>query len=45
MKTLLTGIVFALGIVLSTQAFAMDTPSCPHLAWKNLHYVCQDLND
>ncbi len=45
MKTLLTGIVFAIGMVLATQAFAAyaaaDRTDCAHaVVVKNGHYVC-----
>jgi hypothetical protein len=40
MKTLLIGIVFAVGMVLATQAFASDATDCPHIVWKHGHYVC-----
>ena len=40
MKMLLIGIVFAVGIVLATQAFASDATDCPHIVWKHGHYVC-----
>jgi hypothetical protein len=40
MKTLVTGIAFAVGMVLATQAFAAESTDCPHIVWKNGHYVC-----
>ncbi len=43
MKTLLTGIAFAVGMVLATQAFAAyatDGTDCPHVVLQNGHYVC-----
>jgi hypothetical protein len=40
MKTLLTGIAFAVGMVLATQALAAEVTDCPHIVWKNGHYVC-----
>jgi hypothetical protein len=42
MKTLLVGIAFAIGLLFSSQAFAMDLPDCPNGAWKHGHYVCGD---
>jgi hypothetical protein len=40
MKTLLTSIAFAVGMVLATQALAAEVTDCPHIVWKNGHYVC-----
>jgi hypothetical protein len=40
MKTLLTSITLAIGMVLATQAFAAEVTDCPHIVWKNGHYVC-----
>jgi hypothetical protein len=41
MKTLLTGIAFAVGMVLlAIQALAAEVTDCPHIVWKNGHYVC-----
>jgi hypothetical protein len=40
MKTLLTGSIFAIGMVLATQAFAAEVTDCPRIVWKNGHYVC-----
>ncbi len=41
MKTLLTSIAFAVGIVFASQAFAADAVyDCSHVTWKNGHYVC-----
>jgi hypothetical protein len=40
MKALLIGITFAVGMVLATQAFAAEVTDCPHIVWKNGHYVC-----
>jgi hypothetical protein len=46
MKAFLTGIAFAVGMVLTTQAFASDnTSQCPHTTWKNGHYVCGDMRN
>ncbi len=44
MKTLLTGIAFAVGMVLATKAFAayaIDGTDCPHVVLQNGHYVCE----
>jgi hypothetical protein len=35
MKTLLTGIAFALVMAFTSQAFATDLPDCPKGAWKH----------
>jgi hypothetical protein len=43
MKTLLTGIAFAIAFVFASQAFAVELPDCPNGAWKNGHYVCGDI--
>jgi len=43
MKTLLIGIAFVVGMLLSTQAFADNGGRCPNMTWKNGHYVCGDL--
>jgi hypothetical protein len=44
MKTLLTGVAFALTIFFTSQAFAM--PYCPNAGtWKNGHFVCVDMDD
>ena len=43
MKTLLTGIAFALVMAFTSQAFATDLPDCPKGAWKHGHYVCEDI--
>ena len=41
MKALLTGIAFAVGMVLTTQAFAaVNSSQCPDGVMKNGHYVC-----
>jgi hypothetical protein len=40
MKILLTGIAFAVGMVLATQALAGEVTDCSHIVWKNGHYVC-----
>lgn len=40
MKTLLAGIVFAIGMVFASQAFALP---CPNGTWQGGHYVCPDL--
>jgi hypothetical protein len=47
MKAFLTGIAFAVGMVLATQAFASDDlgTRCSHFGWKNGHYVCGDISD
>jgi len=47
MKALITGIAFALGMVLATEAFASYDvyTRCPHSGWKNGHYVCGDISD
>ena len=46
MKALLTGIAFAVGMVLASQAFAATTNSqCPNFVLKNGHYVCGDISD
>jgi len=45
MKTLLTGIAFAVGMVLGTQALAAEVTDCPHIVWKNGHYVCSIVED
>ena len=47
MKALLTGIAFAVGMVLATQAFASDDLGnrCPHSGWQNGHYVCGDISN
>jgi hypothetical protein len=47
MKAFLTGIAFAVGMVLATQAFAFDDlgSRCPHSGWKSGHYVCDDVSD
>ena len=44
MKTLLTGVAFALTIFFTSQAFAM--PYCPNGGTlKNGHFVCVDMDD
>ncbi len=43
MKTLLTSIAFAVGMVLATQALAAsaaDGTDCSHIVLQNGHYVC-----
>jgi len=45
MKTLLTGIAFAVGMVLGTQVLAAEVTDCPHIVWKNGHYVCSIVED
>ena len=47
MKALLTGIAFAVGMVLASQAFAATTTNsqCPNFVLKNGHYVCGDISD
>lgn len=46
MKALLTGIAFAIGMVLAAQAFAATLDSqCPNKVWKDGHYVCGDLRN
>jgi hypothetical protein len=40
MKTLLIGTTFVIGMVLATQAVAAEVTDCPHIVWKNGHYVC-----
>ena len=43
MKTLLTGIAFALVMAFTSRAFATDLPDCPKGAWKHGHYVCEEI--
>jgi len=44
-KTFLTCIALAVGIVFTSQAFAASGISdCAHVGWKNGHYIC-DLGD
>ena len=47
MKALLTGIAFAVGMVLATQTFAANANNsqCPNFVLKNGHYVCGDISD
>ena len=41
MKTYLLSIALVVGMVFATQAFAQDDATqCPHMVWKNGHYVC-----
>jgi hypothetical protein len=32
-------------MVLGTQAFAAEVTDCPHIVWKNGHYVCSIVGD
>ena len=44
MKALLTGIAFAVGMVLATQASAaINHSQCPNGVLKNGHYVCGEI--
>jgi hypothetical protein len=45
MKMLSTGIAFAVGMVLATQALAAEVTDCPHIVWKSGHYVCSIVED
>ena len=43
MKTLLVGIAFAIGMVFTSQAFAV--PYCPNSTWQHGHYVCGNFDE
>jgi hypothetical protein len=42
MKTLLVGIVFAIGLVFASQASALP---CPNGTWQGGHYVCANYEE
>jgi hypothetical protein len=43
MKTLLVGIAFAVGMVFTSQAFAL--PYCANGSWQHGYYICADFDE
>jgi hypothetical protein len=43
MKTLLVGIAFAIGMVFTSQAFAL--PNCANSTWQHGYYMCADFDE
>jgi hypothetical protein len=43
MKTLLAGIALAIGMIFTSQAFAL--PYCPNSIWQQGHYVCANFDE